>query len=387
MFLYKYEVHPIFGFMHARIQTWFPFSVQIWINGREWLESALKQDGLKYRRLENCYTWLEDPRRAQRLMDQQLRVQWPKLLDGVLDDLNPIRHTMFGPLRGGIHLPYYWSAAQSEWATDFMFKDSASLAPLYGRFVRHAITTFGSPDVMRFLGRKVPVHGVHRGFKGEVVSEMKERPEGICIKHRVNRNGIKVYDKQASVLRVETTINHANDIAVFRAKEGDPEGERSWRPLRAGISDLHRRSQVSQAANNRYADALAAVDQSDCVADLLSAVTKPTTFNGRRTRGLKPWAEEELALLRAISGAEFCITGLRNRDLRAALFKPTKDQGQSKKDASKASRLLRLLRAHRVIKAIPKTHRYQVTPAGRRFITAVLAAHAASIDKLTKIAA
>jgi hypothetical protein len=27
--LYHYYLHPIFGFMHARLQTWFPFTVRI----------------------------------------------------------------------------------------------------------------------------------------------------------------------------------------------------------------------------------------------------------------------------------------------------------------------------------------------------------------------
>ena len=39
--LYHYQVHPVFGFMHARIQTWFPFAIQICLNGREWLARAM----------------------------------------------------------------------------------------------------------------------------------------------------------------------------------------------------------------------------------------------------------------------------------------------------------------------------------------------------------
>lgn len=35
--LYHYQMHPLFGFMHARIQAWFPFSIQICLSGRGWL--------------------------------------------------------------------------------------------------------------------------------------------------------------------------------------------------------------------------------------------------------------------------------------------------------------------------------------------------------------
>ena len=109
---------------------------------------------------------------------------------------------------GGSPLLRYWSADETEWATDVMFR-SPEVAELYPHLLRHAMTTFGSFDVMRFLGRQgLPrVPGVHPTFQGEVVSDLKRRPEGVRIKHRVNSNSIKMYDKQGSVLRIETTIN------------------------------------------------------------------------------------------------------------------------------------------------------------------------------------
>jgi hypothetical protein len=41
--IYQYYMHPRFGFMNARIQTWFPFNVQVCLNGREWLARQLGQ--------------------------------------------------------------------------------------------------------------------------------------------------------------------------------------------------------------------------------------------------------------------------------------------------------------------------------------------------------
>ena len=55
LFLYHYAIHPVFGFLNARIQTWFPFSIQICMNGREWLAHQLDQAGLAYARHDNCF--------------------------------------------------------------------------------------------------------------------------------------------------------------------------------------------------------------------------------------------------------------------------------------------------------------------------------------------
>ena len=59
LFLYHYWMHPVFGFMSVRLQTWFPFSVHIYLNGREWLARQMDRAGIGYRRQDNCFTWLE----------------------------------------------------------------------------------------------------------------------------------------------------------------------------------------------------------------------------------------------------------------------------------------------------------------------------------------
>jgi hypothetical protein len=51
------------------------------------------------------------------------------------------------------------------------------------------------------------------------------------------------------------------------------------------------------------------------------------------------------------------------------------------------SRKLRLLRAHDVIRKVPHSHRYHVTPAGRTAITTVLMALQMTVRQLTTLAA
>ncbi|HXQ21061.1 MAG TPA: hypothetical protein VN812_05260, partial [Candidatus Acidoferrales bacterium] len=75
--VYHYRLHPIFGFMHVRIQTWFPFNIQICLNGREWLARQLARRRSGFQRADNCFPWLANPALAQRLMDEQLATDWP----------------------------------------------------------------------------------------------------------------------------------------------------------------------------------------------------------------------------------------------------------------------------------------------------------------------
>jgi hypothetical protein len=381
---YHYFQDPEVGLVYVRLQTWFPFTVHVGMNGREWLARHMDGIGLPYRRRDNCFTWIEDWARAQELLDEQLRTDWPGLLSRLLQQANPALANVEPPPAP----PYYWSAEQAEWASDAAFRSPAALAELAPRLFHHAWLHFGSADVMRFLGSKgLTEHGPHGNFLGEVVSDLKRRAEGMRIKHRLNYNWIKMYDKQGSVLRVETVINNPRDMKVYRSKEGDEGGAKSWRPLRKGVADLQRRAEISQAANERYLEALASVDESRSLAELAEGVCEPVTWQGKRARALNPLAAADACLLEAVNRGEFAINGFRNRDLRNLLFpKPARDEAERRRQSAAITRKLRLLRAHGLIHKVPKTHRYQLSPHGRQIINALLAARQASTAKLTQAA-
>jgi hypothetical protein len=377
--LYHYFIDPVFGFMNARIQTWLPFNVQICINGREWLARQMDHAGIRYVRRDNCFTRIDDVKRAQDLMDEQLRLSWPSHLQRIARGLNPAHMEIFK----GVDFDYYWSVYQSEWATDLMFKNTSSLAEIYPTLVLHGITTFSSADVMRFLGRKV-----QNRFQGEIVSDFKDRPEGVRIKHRLGANSIKLYDKQGSVLRTETTLNDPRDFKVFRRKEGVTTGPREWLPLRKGIADLHRRARVSQASNDRYLDALSAVDTATPLGTLMAAICRPTHLKDKPVRALRPWDTHDLQLFQAVSRGEFAVNGFRNRDLRALLYDlAPEDQVQKRRRSGHVTRLIRILRAHDLIKKVNATHRYVLTQLGRDLIPAILQTQRVTLQQLQRAVA
>jgi hypothetical protein len=182
--LYHYYQHPEIGLMHIRVQSWFPFSVDVCINGRQWLARQRDRAGIGYRQRDNCFLWIEDCAAAQKLLAEQLASHWPALLQSFLALAHPLHCEITAPMPG---LSYYWSAAQSQYATDVLFERATQLQQLYPQFLRHAISSFQSPDVLRFLGRKVPQSSgkAHAGFEGEVNSRLQERAEGVRIRSSV----------------------------------------------------------------------------------------------------------------------------------------------------------------------------------------------------------
>ena len=386
--LYHYWMDPELGFMSARIQSWFPFPIQVCLNGREWLARQMDAAGLKYVRQDNCFVWLQDYAQAQALLDAQLQCHWPERLHPIAQQLNPLHDEIFQRYR----THYYWSVYQSEWATDLVFREGDFLKRRYRCWVPQALATFGSPDVMRFLGRQVPLSGaIPRRFSAALKSDVKGRQEGVRIKHSLNGNSVKAYDKAftvvGNVLRVETTVNQPEDFRVYRPKEGGPQDKLAWRPMRRGVADLRRRAEVSEKCNQRYLNLLASLDDSTTLEELTEGLEQPTRWNGKRMRGLRLWEPNDSRLLKAIGRGEFVLNGLRNRDLQRLLFEgPANSPQQARQRSAKVSRLLRLLRAHGLLLKVPHTHRYQLTIHGRKALTAILAARSATVAQLTKAA-
>lgn len=387
--IYHYWIDEEFGFSGASIQTWFPFEIKVFLNGREWLARKLNKAGIAYIKRDNCFTSIENMVRAQELMNEQLALNWRTTMEKIAYRLNPALDKIFGKFK----IPYYWTIFESEWATDIMFKSSRSLASIYPQLVRGAMSTFSSPDVMRFLGGKT----FHGNFKGEIVSDYKKRPEGIRVRHRINKNGLKMYDKNGRVLRLETTLNNPRDFRVYHSKpkesqlrHKDEKKKPKWRKMNKGISDIYHRVQASQASNERYIEALSGLDTDIPIKDLVEPICLPVKWKGKRVRDMRPWKKEDVELLLAIRRGEFCTNGFLNKNLVQILYPEIDEfstEKERKKTAARCTGKIRLLRAHGLIRKKPNSYRYVVSKKGNEIIPAILGYRECTLRKLYKEAA
>jgi len=373
--LYFYYLDREFGLMHVRLATWLPFGIQVCLNGREYLARRMSAAGIGYEQRDNCFVRIDDLPRAQEMMRRLETRKWERVLSTLARRVNPLP----GP-RGGLELRgYYWSIRESEYATDVMFRDATALQRVYPALLDHAIKRFNSQDVLRFLGRRT----VPSRFAGEASSNLRQRAEGIRIKHWAEENSIKMYDKQGSVLRVETTINNVRRFKVRRMTVWSTVRRMRWIPMRLGLADLDRRVEISRAANERYLEALAVVNIPSPACELLDPVSRRVVKDQRPYRALRPVSREEAAVFAAILSGQFLLRGFTNRDLRQCLL-PSKppDESEARRQSGQITRRLRLLRAHGLIRKISGTRYYRVTERGQRIMSAALTLRDADIAKL-----
>jgi hypothetical protein len=362
--LYFYYLDTEFGWMHIRLQSWLPLQIQVCLNGREYLARALKREGIGYEQRDNCFVRIDDLKRAQQLLDRLHTRKWERVLGSWARRVNPWLAPKSNPKLHG----YYWTMRQVEYATDLIFRDRATLDEIYPALADHAIKVFSSRDVLRFLGRRT-----NSSFNGEVQSNYRIRIEGLCVKHWVEENSIKIYNKQGSVLRIETTINNPMRFRVRREVTRQGQKVQRWVPMRKGIVDLKRRVDLCRAANGRYLDALAVVGEPKPSHRILDEVSRRIEVDGRPYRALHPISPEESRLFRVIMQGEFQTQGIRNQDLRSALEPEAEsDPEKRRRSSSRATRQLRLLCAHKLIYKLPHNNYYRITKRGHEVMATVL---------------
>lgn len=361
--LYFYFIDPDLGFMHIRLQAWFPFEIQVYVNGREWLCRQLDKRGVGYVRHDNTLLRLENIAETQELAETFATQNWPRRLNALAMRVNPYLRTILRAQWPG----YYWVADECEVATDVMFKSRAQLTEIWPDLMAHAIRAFSAEDVMRFLGRKLTSN-----FQGEVVTKAQRRAEGWRVKHRMKRNWIKMYDKW-SVLRVETTINNPSEFKVLRVVD-TPEGRtRKWKPMGKGVANLWRYLQVGTQANLRYLEALAQVQPTAKAVQELDELCHGLINNGRRFGRFLPLTAGDTVLFKAALAGDHIIHGFRNRDITARLYPtPAVTVEERKRRCARVSRLIAKLRGHRLIGKVKDSRLYRVSPRGYRIMSAAI---------------
>lgn len=101
---YLYYNDEEFGWMFFKIQTWFPFNVQIYINGREYMSKLLDKNNVRYEMYNNSFSYIENYEKAQELADGILNKKLSDSFDGIAKKINNLLPSIKDVFGAG----YYW---------------------------------------------------------------------------------------------------------------------------------------------------------------------------------------------------------------------------------------------------------------------------------------
>ena len=354
-----------FGWMFLKIQTWFPYNVQIYINGREYLSKLFDKNDIKYERYDNSFSYIEDFEKAQQLADNILNKKLSDSFDGIVKKIN----NLLPNIEKIFNHSYYWCIDQCEFATDINFKKRDDLSIIYKPLVETAYFTFSSQDIYSFFGRSI--NHIHKFSKGEIVSDLRHRYQGYRIKFKLNNNQVKMYDK-GNNLRIEVTINNPRDFKILKSKMDEETGEiiepPKWVPMGKSIANLYRYVEISKSIISRYINALPELSTDKLPLKTFTTISSRKEVDGRFYSAFNILSNDVINLFIALSDGAFLINGFNNKLLRQKIF----TDSSSKRIINKTTRLIAKLRAHKIIKKVPKRNKYYLTTEGRKIINSIL---------------
>ena len=371
--LYYYFLDPQFGLIHVRLQTWLPFTVQVYVNGHEWLAQQMVEKKLGFVQQHNAFPQLDDPKEAQRIANRFPQLNWPKILDRWARQVNPLLRDLFSGY------PVHWVVDQAEYSTDLLFTSRAALAGLYRSLLDYAVQTFTPKDILRFLGRKWD-----RRFDGEVHTHYEsDRWFGTRIKHRMKANWLKMYDKFGLILRVETVINSPKEFWVYRTRRHhDGTSSVGYYPMTKSVASLVDYQQQALACNRRYLYALAVVDDPAPAYQQLRQLTEPKAIEGRSYAGFNPARCEDVRLFMTVLDGDHIARGFRNADIREPLFGNPRQTCLQRRASAAVGRLLKRLHVRHLVAKVPRTRRWRVTEHGRHLLGLAVQLYRASWPQL-----
>jgi len=357
---YVYFIDAEFGLCHLRIPTWAPFRLQFCCNGHDWLERQMKGAGLRFRKVDNCFTAISDFAAAQALVERFA----PERLHRVLNELAARWVAVDRRLGYSLH----WSIYQAEWSTDVVFKNERVLPGLYREIVRTAAVEVQCADIYRFFG-KVPraQSGVERGSRFQTLLQ------GTRLKHTLGATSLKMYDKAGTVLRLECTTSdvstfpHRRKVEPHRsAAPGESpagagsRGAMKWAPMRKTMYSLRPLAEALRACTGRYLAYISQWEDHTRQRQALHEITQcQRDEKDRSVRGVNFFRADDLEFLCALQRGEHQIQGVRNRTLQPQL---------PQWSPAKIGRTLRRFHVLNVIKRVKGTRKYYPTARGERLI-------------------
>jgi hypothetical protein len=320
------------GLCYLKISSYMPFVCEFYMNGHNYLRQQFDLYQTDYKMQDNSFIAVSD----LDLLDRLVKEFQPSIA------LNRVDYWMdkfFRFDKGTNHtrsklLKHNWYTYQTEISTNIIFKSPQFAKRLFQRVLQKH-HTIGLPD------RLTEIFGLSKPFHTSKTVQHTYNVQA-CIKHWLENNSIKAYNKGDCLLRVETTINNPGLPGL---------------KLKKPACNLQAYYWYGLGCNSRYFTTLLDLDISSLSTEVHQKYQQTVvTEKGVKIAAPDLRKPEQVAFLEVLLNANNYAFGFRNRDIRVKLGKSWK--------TAKIAYEMRKLRERGAIKKKQNTHYYQLTEEG-----------------------
>jgi hypothetical protein len=339
---YFYFADPEWGPAFLRLCSYAPYPLWACANGHEWAKRQLAKAGIDYEELDNGLRAVADPAAAHRIC-ARLGAGHVRDLLGRMSAVVPDPLTVEDRRAG---FDWTFSIAQMEVSDTAVF-DRPGRARAWFEAAVGSHLDLGRPERVALVVDRTVLSGAKCKTPGRFATEVITRDVVPQLQIHYKSSKAKAYLKEGRALRVETTVNNAEDFALHKTLNAE-----NWRALR----------RVGAQTNARFLAALGEGQPGLPDPSTLESVVLPSVHDGQRAPGLRFGEPRTMALLGSIAAFAHVVGGLTNRSLRAQMathWHPDYSSAQASYD-------LRRLRLKGFVVRIEGTNTYRVTTHGLR---------------------
>lgn len=351
-----------FGPAFIKLCSYFPYPAKVWLNGHEWAKRQATKAGIGFTALSNGFAACDDPAALQsicaHLGPNQILLFFERWLRRI-----PTPLTTADRAAG-----YWWelSMRQIEVSRTLVLDAPRRARAFFEALVADNLD-LGRPDVVEliFAGPPKPV-GRPRKPTPAAKTKVVTRGVDVTVSAFYKHSRIKEYLKDGRAVRIETVVNSPDDLGCQRRLRNLPELVAKARQVNARMLSVQRAGQGC------------AIETA-----LFERISQPYVREGQRTGALRFGDPRAMALAGALAMTIHTVAGFTNRSLRALVAGLL----GAPYTASQMTYDLRRLRIKQLIRRLPRSNTYTLTPdgvtfavfytkLGNRLLPPLIAAHA-----------
>ena len=296
MHYYFYIRDEAMGPMILRIGSFFPFQATYWINGHSFMEQELKRLKISFRRDDNAFLAVDDPKALQAAADR-LNAQ---IIRNRLEYWTLVLGPKFSKReRRAMNLSRFYALTQVEYCRNFIFKRNFPIRKIFERSCDLGLWRMTARKISEVFGQRLT-----KRMRGKLYATLERIDHGHHIFRAYFKNSfIKQYEKFSTFLRNELCSNNLKDLGLKKGLEN--------------LKDVRQRFQI---ITDRFAGFQAEWLNVHADFSLLERLAHPIQKGSTRIAGIKIHDTRMIRLMEVLIDAGSTIHAYRSRDIHRILL-------------------------------------------------------------------
>jgi hypothetical protein len=338
---YFYIRDPVIGPLAICIGTYLPFQTTYYLNGHNFIEIELRRQGVAFRKDDNAFLSVSDPKALQAAADSlsaatiERRLNyWTWLLGPKFSEKD----------RKAVNLKRDYSINQIEYCRNFIFKRHFPIHRIFEHSCEMGLFRLVADKVAYIFGVRLT-----KRLRGKLHSVLEKLDQGHHVMRIYCKNLVgRMYEKFSTFLRVEVCVNRMKDLG-----------------LNKGLKNLEVLRQKLIGITDRFAGFEAQSLNVHVEFPLFQKIALPVMSGKTKIAGIKIHDTRMMRLMEVLLRGGTQLNGWRSPDIHQTILS-TFGLAASTYTLTQLRYDLRKMKAHGLLERIGRSYRYRLSDKGTK---------------------